>query len=169
MMLVTFTLFFAATLTVCLFYITAEYIVRPKRWWMVFPLILPLLALGVGMGVNNAKAVLEGMFSKSVEFVRTPKFGESKEGSLAVEQRARGYRALKSGLVPVIELLFGMFFLCVELGNLYYGITGHIMGIANFLLMSPFLGFFYTGACSVHRLISGKLRRRRFSVDLQKS
>ena len=164
MMLVTFTLFFAATLTVCLFYITAEYIVRPKRWWMVFPLLIPLLALGVGMAVNNAKAVLEGMFSKSSEFVRTPKFGESQEGSLAVEKRAQGYKALKSVLVPIIELIFGFFFLAVELVNLYYGLTQNPLGLLNFLLMSPFLGFFYTGACSAWRLCHGMLRRRRASV-----
>lgn len=168
MLLVTFTLFFFATLTVCAFYAVAEYIVRPKRWWMVFPLLIPLLALGVGMAVNNAKAVLEGMFSRSVEFVRTPKFGESKEGALAVEQRAAGYKALKSGLVPVFELLFGTFFLGVELVNLHYGITQNPLGLLNFLLMSPFLGFFYTGVSSVCRLIHGMLRRRRASVAFQK-
>lgn len=164
MMLITFTLFFFATLTVCAFYVAAEAIVRPKRWWMVFPLLLPLLALGVGMSVNNARAVLEALFTRSAEFVRTPKFGESQEGSLAVEQRASGYRALKSVLVPVIELLFGSFFLGVELVYLYYGVTENALALVNVLLMSPFLGFFYTGACSVWRMIQGKLRRRRSSV-----
>lgn len=167
MMLVTFSLFFAATLTVCLFYVAAELIVRPRRWWMVFLLIIPLLALGVGMAVNNAKAVLEGMFGKSGksgEFVRTPKFGESQEGTLAVEKRAQGYKALKSGLVPVFELIFGLFFLGVEVINLYWGVTQNPLGLLNFLLMSPFLGFFYTGACSVLRLCHGMLRRRRASA-----
>ena len=167
MMILTAILFFFATLTVCAFYVAAEAIVRPKRWWMVFPLIIPLLALGVGMGVNNAKAVLEGMFSKSVEFVRTPKFGESQEGALAVEQRSQGYRALKSGLVPVLELLFGIFFLLVECANIYIGFTQNALAFFNVLLMSPFLGFFYTGVGSVSRLIHGKLRRRRASVALK--
>ena len=167
MVFITATLFFFATLTVCAFYVAAELIVRPKRWWMVFPLIIPLLALGVGMGVNNAKAVLEGLFSKSAVFERTPKFGESQEGKLAVEQRAAGYKALKSGLVPVFELLFGTFFLLVELGYLYYGVTKYPLALVNFVLMSPFLGFFYTGVSSVCRLIHGMLRRRRASVALQ--
>ncbi|MCH5284991.1 MAG: glycosyltransferase [Akkermansiaceae bacterium] len=160
MMMVTFTLFFLATVTVCTFYVVAEAIVRPKRWWMVFPLLLPLLALGVGMAVNNARAVLEALFSRSAEFVRTPKFGESGEGKLAVEQRARGYRALKSVLVPLVELAFGMFFLSIEVINLYYGLTQNVLGLVNFILMSPFLGFFYTGASSAWRLIQSTKRRR---------
>ena len=37
-----------------------------------------LLALGIGMSVNNGKAVLEALFSNDSEFVRTPKYGIEK-------------------------------------------------------------------------------------------
>ncbi len=166
MLLLTFTLFFFATVTVCIFYVLAEHIVRPTRWWVVFFLLIPLMALGVGMAVNNAKAVLEALFGRSAVFERTPKFGESDQASLAVEQRAKGYKALKSVFVPVLELLFGLFFLLVEIGTLYYGITENSMGFVNFVLMSPFLGFFYTGAGSLQRVIHGMLRRRRAPVTI---
>lgn len=148
MILLTFTLFFFATATVCLFYVAAEAIVRPKRWWMVFPLIVPLLALGIGMAVNNAKAVLEAMFGNSCEFVRTPKFGGAKEGDLAIEKRDNAYKALKSISVPVLELGFGTFFAAVEVFNFISG------SYASFFFMLPFLGFFYTGISSLLRLIS---------------
>ncbi len=164
MILLTFTLFFFATVTVCAFYIAAEMIVRPRRWWMIFVLLIPLLALGVGMAVNNAKAVLEAVFGQKSEFVRTPKFGESKEGSLSVEKRANGYKAIKSVLVPLLELTFGIFFLAIEVFNLRYGFSsepGHWGGIINFVLMSPFLGFFYTGVSSLCRVWDGFIQRRR--------
>ena len=148
MILLTGTLFFFATVSVCIFYITAEVVVRPKRWWMVFPLLIPLLALGVGMAVNNAKAVLEAMFTKNCEFVRTPKFGGSKEGELSIEKRSNGYKALKSVLVPVLELMFGTFFAAIQVFNLLSG------NYPSFLFMLPFLGFFYTGLSSVARLLT---------------
>ncbi len=149
MILVTGTLFFFATCSVCIFYIAAEFIVRPKRWWMVFFLILPLLTLGVGMAVNNAKAVLEAVFGQPSEFVRTPKFGDSEQASLTIESRATGYKAIKSIIVPVLELGFGCFFAWIEFRNLMNA------DYDNFFFMLPFLGFFYTGICSSIRLFDG--------------
>ncbi len=155
MMLLTFTLFFFATVSVCLFYIVAEMIVRPRRWYMVFPLMIPLLALGVGMAVNNAKAVLEAVFGQQSEFVRTPKFGESQQGTLSIEKRAKGYKAIKSILVPVLELCFALFFGVVEYINFQHG------DYLTFVLMTPFLGFFYTSFASLARIIDGAIQKRK--------
>jgi hypothetical protein len=138
-----------------MFYVTAEIIVRPRRWYMVFPLIIPLLALGVGMAVNNAKAVLEAMAGQQSEFVRTPKFGESSQGALSIEKRAKGYKAIKSVLVPLLELCFAVFFGCVEYVNLNNG------DYLTFVLMTPFLGFFYTSFASIARLVDGAIQKRR--------
>jgi hypothetical protein len=112
------------------------------------------------MAVNNAKAVIEAMFGKPSEFVRTPKFGESKEGELSIEKRSKDYKALKSVLVPSIELLFGLFFAIVEGVYIYNVFTGNVGLILNVFLMSPFLGFFYTSLCSFGRLIDGVRQRR---------
>ncbi len=160
MLLVTFSLFFFATFSVCVFYVAAEIIVRPKRWWTVFFLVIPLLALGVGMGVNNAKAVLEAVFGKPSEFVRTPKFGESSEGTLSIEKRSSGYKALKSIIVPVLELLFGCFFAAIEVIKL---MAGDFLG---FFLMLPFLGFFYTGTASMMRLIESASQKRKAQAKI---
>ena len=154
MMLLTSVLFFFASVTVMMFYVVAEAIVKPRRWWMVFPLIIPLLALGVGMAVNNAKAVLEAVVGQKSEFVRTPKFGESNQGALSIEKRAKGYKAIKSILVPALELLLGFFFAGIEVVNLIGG------DIPGFCFMLPFLGFFYTGLCSLARIIDGMMQKK---------
>lgn len=154
MKIVTSLFFFFATISVCLFYVVAEMVVRPRRWYMVFAYIIPLLALGVGMAVNNAKAVLEAMFGQSSEFVRTPKFGESEQAALSVEKRDQGYKALKSIIVPVFELGLGITFACIALKKLSYADYG-----ASFMML-PFLGFLYTGICSTKRLFEGVFHRK---------
>ena len=47
-----------------------------------------LMALGVGIALNNARAVLDGFFGKPGEFVRTPKFGVT-AGNNRLEARGR--------------------------------------------------------------------------------
>jgi len=154
MKVVTSLFFFFATISVCLFYIVAEMVVRPRRWYMVFVYIVPLLALGVGMAVNNAKAVLEAICGQSSEFVRTPKFGDSNQGALAVEKRDQGYKALKSIIVPVFELGLGITFVCIAVEKISCADYG-----ASFMML-PFMGFLYTGICSTKRLFEGFFHRK---------
>ena len=74
-------IFFATTISVGLFYATAQIAINPGSMkWIKEILFLPiLLALGIGMSVNNGKAVLEAIFSNNSEFVRTPKYGIEKK------------------------------------------------------------------------------------------
>lgn len=74
------------------------------------------------MAVNNAKAVIEAMIGHESGFVRTPKYGI--EGKKKMQIKKSRYKALKS-LTPIVELLFGFFFLfvvidapCKEIGLL---------------------------------------------------
>ena len=101
-------IFFATTISVGLFYATAQIAINPGSMkWIKEILFLPiLLALGIGMSVNNGKAVLEAIFSNNSEFVRTPKYGIEKKD----KKRTRShYRALKS-FAPIFELLFFGYF-----------------------------------------------------------
>jgi cellulose synthase/poly-beta-1,6-N-acetylglucosamine synthase-like glycosyltransferase len=84
--------FLFATLSVVLFYLTAQGAQRPWGWVRAL-LYLPLvLALGTGMSINNGKAVLEALFNKQSDFVRTPKYGEQ---AAPVRRRSR-YKAARS-------------------------------------------------------------------------
>ena len=77
------------------FYICAQRELNPKGWMKEMLLMPMLLALGIGMSLNNARAVLEAMFDHQSEFTRTPKYGiEGKKQ----KWRSSRYTSLKSML-----------------------------------------------------------------------
>jgi hypothetical protein len=101
------------------------------------------MALGIGMSINNARAVLEALFNQESGFVRTPKYGiEKKKTNSAPSSGAGRYKAIKS-VTPVVEFLFGAFFLFVVLDALLIG------NLISFIFLLPFpIGFFYTSVSS---------------------
>jgi cellulose synthase/poly-beta-1,6-N-acetylglucosamine synthase-like glycosyltransferase len=87
-------IFLLTTGSVCLFYITAQRALFPKTWLREIVYLPALLALGVGMSINNGKAVLEAIFNHDTPFIRTPKYGIEKRGE---SWRRKGrYKAMKS-------------------------------------------------------------------------
>src|SRR5213595_1014986 len=127
-------IFLAASVSVAVFYVCAQRELHP-RTWMKEILFLPcLLALGVGLSLNNARAVLEAVFNHKSDFARTPKYGIERKSQ---KWRSCKYRPLKSAL-PLAELAFAIYFT-------YFV----VFAIAHGQLLSvPFLvmfqgGFFY--------------------------
>src|SRR5437667_1854404 len=99
-------IFLAASVSVAIFYICAQRELYP-RTWMKEILFLPcLLALGIGLSLNNARAVLEALFNHKSDFTRTPKYGIERKSH---PWRACKYRPLQSAL-PIAELAFAIYF-----------------------------------------------------------
>lgn len=73
--LVDIPVFFFACLSVVLFYLTAQGAQTKWGWLKAVPYLPLLLALGIGMSINNGRAVLEALFNQKSDFVRTPKYG----------------------------------------------------------------------------------------------
>ncbi|MBZ0273052.1 glycosyltransferase [bacterium] len=98
-------LFLSVSASLFLYHVEARrQIGRPWRdvlWRM--PL---LMALGIGMAPNNARAVLQGLAGRTSAFVRTPKHGDAR-GAAAARVR---YRPTVDGLL-VVEMLLGLSFL----------------------------------------------------------
>ena len=67
------TLFATATVPILAFYFASQLAVRPRRPKQALHL-LSLMALGIGLSVNNARAVISGFVSDGGEFERTPKY-----------------------------------------------------------------------------------------------
>ncbi len=142
--LVNGTIFFFSTVSVVAFYITSQKALRPGTWWKEMPYLPLLLALGIGMSINNAKAVLEAVFNHQSAFVRTPKYGISLKKA---EWKRSSYKAMKT-LTPVFELVFGFFFLFVVVD------AAMNESWSSAILLLPFpVGFFYTSLSSLARLV----------------
>ena len=135
--------FTLATLSASVFYIASQ--VELLRDWRTVVKYMPvLMAVGVGLSVSNAKAVLEALFGKHSEFVRTPKYGSSKPVSSPGAARKARPRKRRS-LVPYIELLFGLYMTACLLHST---INLHATIAAPFLAMFTF-GFFYVGVMTL--------------------
>jgi hypothetical protein len=98
------------------------------------------MAVGIGMTVAVAKAVVEGAVGVESPFVRTPKF--SVEGNKGDWKRKK-YRG-RMGLLPFIEIGLGFYFSYVS----YYAWSLGIYGIIPFLFLFQF-GYLYTGLGSL--------------------
>jgi hypothetical protein len=137
-------IFIFASGSVVLFYLMSQKALHPKSWWKEIVYLPCLLALGIGMSINNARAVLEAIFNKQSGFVRTPKYGVDggKRAVSTASWRQSRYKAIKS-VTPVVEFLFGCFFLFVVLDSLLSG------NLLSFIFLLPFpIGFFYTSVSS---------------------
>ena len=143
-------IFLAASVSVAVFYICAQRELYP-RTWMKEILMLPLLiALGIGLSLNNARAVLEAIFNRGSAFVRTPKYGIERSSQ---SWRNCNYRPIKS-ILPVLELGFAVYFT-------YFVVNAVVAGQYTTL---PFLflfqlGFCYVAFCSLSQWVPTRWRQ----------
>ena len=99
-----------------------------------------MMALGIGLAVNNGRAAIEGLFGRDVEFVRTPKSGATDEGGASGPLAYRGRWSWHNAL----ELVFGLYCtatLAVALG------TQSWASVPFVTLFSA--GFLYVGVTSL--------------------
>src|SRR5262245_37791496 len=95
----------SATASVCFFYIACQR-ERGLSWGARLKYLPFLMSLGIGLAINNAKAVAEALLKKETGFTRTPKTGSEGKHVRAVQ---RSYRGKRSWL-PLVELGFGLYF-----------------------------------------------------------
>jgi cellulose synthase/poly-beta-1,6-N-acetylglucosamine synthase-like glycosyltransferase len=139
MLLIDVPLFFAATFSVCNFYMVCQREIH--RDWRARLKYLPfLMSIGIGLSINNTRAVFEALFNKQSEFMRTPKYRIEGEGDEWMGKRYRQSVAVQ----PLIELALGLYFTW----TVFYALANEIYGTVPFLLLFQ-IGFLYTGLLSV--------------------
>ncbi|MEY4484360.1 MAG: hypothetical protein RL693_1812 [Verrucomicrobiota bacterium] len=135
--------FLFASLSVIIFYLVAQGAQRPWGWLKALPYLPLLLALGIGMSINNGKAVLEALFNQQSDFVRTPKYGQQS----TVHKRSR-YKAARS-ITFWIEVMLAVYFTFLLVMALWKGQWASV----PFLAMFQF-GFLYVVFGSVSKWMS---------------
>ncbi|HEU5316201.1 MAG TPA: glycosyltransferase, partial [Chloroflexota bacterium] len=96
--------FLAATVSLCAFYLATQREVG-ATWWQRIKYLPFLMSLGIGLSVNNARAVVEALLGHESGFTRTPKLGVTKAGEDVPRRR---YRAAAT-LQPVVELALAVY------------------------------------------------------------
>jgi cellulose synthase/poly-beta-1,6-N-acetylglucosamine synthase-like glycosyltransferase len=161
-------LFFGTTLSIASFYLASEREIErmnnpggPRRiQWAVWKRLPLVMSLGIGLCINQTRAVMEALLGRETDFVRTPKHGiRGRLGSW----NGKKYRAAKS-LTPVFELAMAAYFVVavgVALRN------GHYLSLP--FLMLFLCGFGYVGWVSLWQGGLGATLRAAFRLSGDKA
>jgi cellulose synthase/poly-beta-1,6-N-acetylglucosamine synthase-like glycosyltransferase len=153
MLFIDLPLFIASSCSISGFYLTSQRVLYPKTWKRSILYMPFVMAVGIGLSVRNAKAVIEALLGIKSEFVRTPKF---KIEGQAGTWKKKGYRN-RAGWMPYMEIALGLYFAM----TIVYSIQNENYATAPFLFLFVW-GFLYTGVMSVAQ---GWIERLRFGVQ----
>jgi cellulose synthase/poly-beta-1,6-N-acetylglucosamine synthase-like glycosyltransferase len=141
--------FLAASLSISAFYFCAQKQLH-AQWWKRLLYVPILMAVGIGLSINNARAVLEAVFNHPSDFIRTPKYGVRNSRDLWTRNK---YYALR-GLIPFVELAYGIYFSVV----LLQAIDHEQWSLIPFIFIFQ-AGFLYVGLMSLFQNSFRALRR----------
>ena len=117
-----------------------------KDWTTRLKYIPFLMSIGIGLTVNNTRAVLEALFNRQSEFTRTPKYRIEGQADEWINKKYR-----RSDIVqPMIELSLGLYFTA----TVFYALANGIYGTVPFLVLFQ-VGFLYTALLSIVQQFAG--------------
>jgi cellulose synthase/poly-beta-1,6-N-acetylglucosamine synthase-like glycosyltransferase len=149
MILIDVPLFFAATFSFCNFYVVCQREIYPD-WRSRIKYVPLLMSVGIGLSINNTRAVLEALFNQKSEFARTPKYRIEADATDNNDWVGKKYRQ-SVAVQPLIELLLGLYFTW----TVFYALANQIYGTVPFLVLFQ-VGFLYTGLMSVVQQHAGE-------------
>jgi cellulose synthase/poly-beta-1,6-N-acetylglucosamine synthase-like glycosyltransferase len=141
--------FAAATFSVVAFYAASQR-EQGRTFWQQVKYLPVVMALGIGMSVNQARAVVEALMGYETGFTRTPKHGVERPGQSVAKKR---YKAAVT-FQPIVELglaaymTYGVMYLVER--QVYYSLP--------FLVLFQ-AGFAYVGLASLYEGLRGRVVR----------
>ena len=148
MLIVDVPLFLGATMSVCSFYLMSQREIFGEGWRARIKYLPAVLAVGIGLSVNNAKAVLEALFGHAVgvhPHAQVPRGGRGRrlEAEALPRQRQPGALRRAAARASTSRLMA------------YYALSNGIYGTLPFILLFQ-VGFLYAAALSLFQNV-GKL------------
>lgn len=145
MLLIDVPLFFAATASVANFYMVCQRELHTD--WTTRLKYLPfLMSIGIGLTINNTRAVLEALFNQQSEFARTPKYCIERQADEWIGKRYRQSDVIQ----PMVELALGLYFTA----TVFYALANGIYATVPFLMLFQ-IGFLYTSLLSIVQQFAG--------------
>src|SRR5881394_182 len=141
--------FWTATVSVVLFYVASQREIGIP-WWKRLKYLPFIMALGIGMCVNQSKAVIEAMVGYETGFTRTPKTGMQGRDRSWLKNK---YRTLLTAQ-PLLELALGAYLTSA----IWFALDKGVYFSLPFLLLFQW-GFFYVGLVSLLQGRIGQLLR----------
>ncbi|MBS2027338.1 MAG: glycosyltransferase family 2 protein [Deltaproteobacteria bacterium] len=139
-LLLDFPFFITATASVVFFYFASQKEVGQSGWESL-KYVPFVMSLGIGMSLNNAKAVIEALLGQESGFTRTPKLGVEKNKESVAKKR---YRGKSKGYLPWVELGFGAYLTLA----VWFALDNEIWFSLPFLVLFQ-VGFLYVGLMSL--------------------
>jgi hypothetical protein len=136
-------LFFTTCISIVVFYLTTHQALYGNLRDAVKRLPV-MMAVSIGLSINNARAVLEGLFGIDSDFVRTPKHGVRDRRERWTSKR---YRAGAANVATMVEIGFGLYIVATILMAIVIGSWISIPFLVLFMV-----GFLYVGSLSLHQL-----------------
>ena len=131
--------FWTATMSVVMFYIASQREIG-MPWWQRVKYLPFIMALGIGMCVNQSKAVIEALVGHETGFTRTPKTGMKGRDQRWTRSK---YRMLLTAQ-PLLELALGAYLTSA----VWFALDKGVWFSLPFLLLFQW-GFFYVGLVSL--------------------
>src|SRR5262249_36110165 len=118
-----------------------------KDWRARIKYLPFLMSIGIGLSINNTRAVFEALLNRQTDFARTPKYRIEGEGDDWMGKKYHQSVAVQ----PLIELVLGLYFPA----TIFYALANQIYGTLPFLLLFQ-IGFLYTGLVSIVQQYAGE-------------
>ena len=123
--------FICGSVSIMMFYLLAQKEARKQAFMQRLAYLPIVMSLGIGLSINNCRAVIEALVGYKTGFVRTPKYGVTKSG----ESFKHVKYGFKLNWQPWVETAMGIYFV--------WGIV-HAISLGAYASV-PFLALFCTG------------------------